>query len=276
MKKAIALPLALLLVGLCACEQVAPEKPAPSEETFEFETVSIPTTTESSATEKPMTTTLLSSTIRVGEETPYSHFLNGFAKRHHDQLEYDYYAFYDMDGNGTRELLLAENGPYTANRMTIYSVYTIQNGVAVHQEEYQMVPEFNPPPILYKNGVLMWEDNREKEGPFSFYYYRFQDGTLKFQLELFDYSGKYYRRDKQGSTFDLDNPIITPSPKKNSTACKKKWKAMGRWLTSTGNRWRSTCPRANQTSPPSSRTGSTPLPGPAQTRRGGSATRASR
>jgi hypothetical protein len=173
MKRMLIVLFSLLFASFCACQQTKL-----TEET---------TTTEEFAT---------------SVHTVYANFLKAYRDKDFPNpyaLESLKYAFYDIDGDGANELLIGwdEN---------IESVYSIQNGVAVEQNDYPLWTEYNPPTILFENGVIRVDNTREGQGPFSIYYYRFEDGTLRFQTGLFDYDGKEY---SQYDTADLaeDTPI---------------------------------------------------------------------
>ena len=108
-----------------------------------------------------------------------------------------YYAFYDIDGNGTEELLLgAGRQPGYAG---LIEVYSILDGVAVQQAfglsycsdcgtEY---------PSLLKNGTI-WSIHSNMEEESSYYYYCFEEGQLKLQMKLArrmtydDYENSHY------------------------------------------------------------------------------------
>ena len=91
-----------------------------------------------------------------------------------------HYAFYDLDGDGTEELLLgAEQGPLTL--IGILDVYTIKDKKAVFQD-VTVWDRRNPPPELFENGTIKTFDNENDR----FSYYRFEAGELKFKTRLFD------------------------------------------------------------------------------------------
>ena len=87
-----------------------------------------------------------------------------------------FYALYDLDNDGTKELLLGADG-------YLFDVYAIQNGIAVQQDSFGL---FNFPAVLLQNGTLRVGGSTE----IGFWnnYYRFRDGKLNFYalLELND------------------------------------------------------------------------------------------
>ncbi|MCL1951696.1 MAG: hypothetical protein FWF60_02590 [Oscillospiraceae bacterium] len=172
MKKGLIAVLCMLLAGLCACGQVE--------------------SSEETTTETPTTTVApISVEIKPSEIAAYSEVVKAIKEEFEnapDQLNHLYYAFYDIDGNGTKELLL---GVEWGGHIFLDAVYTIQNGVAVQQEAYFMDPTIGPPPLLYKNGTI--RVNRVDDTIiFYYYYFRFENGELKLQIMLIDDMGRYF------------------------------------------------------------------------------------
>jgi len=90
------------------------------------------------------------------------------------------YALYDIDGNGTNELLLGTgDSGYADKDDLIISIFTIQDGVAVQQRNV-------PSPTLLKNGTI-WTGGESGSGIFH-EYYRFEDGSLKLQTGISEYN----------------------------------------------------------------------------------------
>ena len=77
-----------------------------------------------------------------------------------------YNAFYNIDNNGNKALLLGEDS-------YLFDVYIIQNGIAVQQQ----LPNHS---VLLKNGTICSYDDDKQ----ACYYYQFEEGKLKFQIEL--------------------------------------------------------------------------------------------
>ncbi|MCL2141184.1 MAG: hypothetical protein FWH42_05960 [Dehalococcoidia bacterium] len=183
MKKLITACLCILFVGLCACE------PAISRETQTVttsqEAADVTTTWAISDASTPTT-----QANKTSDNKPYSDELNKIIKAHDDHpdgLKNVQYTFYDLDGNGTQELLIGIVAWGLAN------VYAYQNGVAVRQEEFFIDPAEVSPPILLKNGAIKLE--WDTYGAPRVAYYRFIDGVLKRQITLLDDFGQYYRYD---------------------------------------------------------------------------------
>ena len=116
--------------------------------------------------------------------------VNAYMKEYYNNyFSGHYYSFYDINGDGIEELLLSTDG--SNDNKCLHTVFVIQDGVAVWQEQFAPYPYFSPPPILFKNGTI-WSSSGIEE-PFYYSYYRFIGGELKFQTLLKDDYGKYYR-----------------------------------------------------------------------------------
>jgi len=150
MKKLFVVLLCLLLAGLCACGQVEPSQ----------ETGAAPTTAEIDPAERALYADVLDSLVG---------------------LDKSYYALYDIDGDGTKELL---HGTEEWNgEAALWSVYAIQNGVAVYQKQFSVYNDGGTSPsFIYKNGTISvvghWNDLP------TIVYYRFEAGELKHQETL--------------------------------------------------------------------------------------------
>jgi len=91
-----------------------------------------------------------------------------------------YHTFYDLDGDGTKELLLGVDDGFG---VCLTSVYVIQNGIAVWVEGFINDLEYcTTPPSLFKNGTIMMGE---------FGYYRLKDGKFM-NKSLTEKDGKYY------------------------------------------------------------------------------------
>jgi len=105
-----------------------------------------------------------------------------------------YYALYDLDGNDTKELLLG--GYSRVGGIGIYTVSAVQNGVAVPLEPVLSWDDYDPPTVLFRNGIIRATSVNDE---LRFDYYRFEDGVLKYQARLIkgldSTEGEYYRRD---------------------------------------------------------------------------------
>jgi len=96
-----------------------------------------------------------------------------------EQLIDQSYVLYDLDNNGTKELLLGLEG------WGITDVYTIQNDIAVRQEEFFVDPYGGAQPVLLKNGTIRKEWVHDG-CQLNISYHCFEDGELKFQTSLRD------------------------------------------------------------------------------------------
>jgi len=130
--------------------------------------------------------------VKTNEKDPYSHII----KELNDKLNDDdadvyhltqFYSLYDIDGNGTKELLISEGG-------NLLAVSTIQNGVAVWQEVFSFpLGEGGRilPSLVFRNGTIRTDNN--VDGELDYIYYRFEDGELNFKTLLSDRFGSNYR-----------------------------------------------------------------------------------
>ncbi|MCL2141247.1 MAG: hypothetical protein FWH42_06310 [Dehalococcoidia bacterium] len=179
MKKLFIALLCVSLTGLCACGPV--ESPEGTTVSTTALGINAETTTKTKAE----------------ENSPYSNEIKTVIKAYGDSdfLKQVYYAFYDLDGNATEELLLGEGlGP-----VKLFNVYTIQNGVATRQEEFFIDTAESSPALLFRNGTIR-VDSDSYDGEMSFGYYRFEDGELKRQTTLAEEHGQYYHYIKGNRT----------------------------------------------------------------------------
>jgi hypothetical protein len=194
--------LCVLLVELFACggnsseENIANTKDATITE-------STTTTMETEATtEMPSTTgTRTTTAIDPDEIAPYSDVLNEkyeyfqSISSDSDYLEEEYFALYDIDGDGTKEFMLGrESWSFGKSQYAIYAVYVIQNDVAtLQQKDMRLWLSSDPPTVLFSNGTIRAsEDHDEKR----FLYFRLINGELIYQTMLVQgidsEDGKYY------------------------------------------------------------------------------------
>ena len=185
MKKTFILSLCMLFVGLCACgEAISPK-----------ETVSS-TTLQEKITQSTNISDVSTSAVTSNsqnESKQYSEAIKAIEKNfasNPNQLGNLVYALYDIDGNGTKELLIAESHPFG---LCPFDIYTIQNGVAVLQDAFRPFGEGGSihPSTLFKNGTIRYDFFGEI-GDQGFGYYRFEDGVLKLQTTIKDDNGQYF------------------------------------------------------------------------------------
>ena len=178
MKKLLAAVLCLVLVGLCACGRRAMG-----------ETTTTDKTTQDTATNRYGQAVV---DIKTDKKDPYS-----FVIKEHYDLFFDenidpyvkHFFLYDIDGDGTKELLL---GMETYSGIVLFAVYSIQDNIAARQEALTpWMEEFPFQRSLLKNGTIKIE-GRDEVGP-GYGYLRFEDGELRRQASLgIDY-GEYVR-----------------------------------------------------------------------------------
>ena len=108
-----------------------------------------------------------------------------------EQLDY---ALYDMDGKGTKALLL---GVGSDQYNSICAVYTIENGVAVQQHRQAYCDEGGYTCLL-KNGTIFEQDLYA--GVFDCY--RFEDGKLKLKFD------GWSRIDADGKKVDISDDEV--------------------------------------------------------------------
>jgi len=131
--------------------------------------------------------------IKTNKNDPYSYVI----KEHYD-LFFDkdidpyvkHYVLYDLDRDGTNELLL---GTEWWEGIGIFAVYSIKEGFAVRQEQFKLDPEEVPPPSLFRSGTLRYDFYGEVGH--GFIYYRFDSGELKKYMGLSIENDEYFRRE---------------------------------------------------------------------------------
>ena len=200
MKKTFTMLLCLLLLCLCACVSTAPKDTATTKKatqgTSTEENSSISTTTTETSDPSMSTTNR-----RATESNLYSDILKKYYDYLDDEDGYSWarsYAFYDVDGDGTDELLFGTDKNYF-QVVYLLSVYKIQNDVTVRQEAFSTDPEEEGPPLLLKNGNIRSISYCDNE--VTFHYYRFEDGELKFKTMLMDNLGDYSQSNGAYSEF---------------------------------------------------------------------------
>ena len=196
--------LCLFLIALSACK----EPVTPETTTEEIGFVTQPITLE---TTEPSTPTVV---IKTNKNDPYSYIIKEYYG-YMNELEYvaDYhYALYDIDGNGTEELLLGADGE-------LLEVYAIQNGVAVQQEQLALGGDYATASLL-KNGSIKVYDTFDNI--WWLYYYRFENGNLKLRIVLTDYYGsRFEKRTRQ------DRSDIAPITEEEFKRLQKKYEGNG-------------------------------------------------
>jgi len=191
MKKLFIASLCLLLAGLCACEPSRQEKPTSSGESTETATTAIALSTVD---------------VKADENDPFSFVVKELyddVRSHSIDMNYDFlkgqfYTFYDIDGNGTEELLLGV-AMWEDGENTLHSICAIKDGIAMNP--VPLWTDDDSPVVLFTNATIMTKRASDNERRIS--YYRFEDGELKYQTGLRygdDYSleyddGEYYRRE---------------------------------------------------------------------------------
>jgi len=178
MRKVFILLFLPLFVSLCACKSVE----VPDETIM---------TTQATTTTEQSEASVSTVTGKTDKNDPSFDTVKAYIKSYIDNLEGQHYALYSIDGNSTKELL---SGLKWGEQIYLTAVYTIQDGVAVRQEEFRADPACGPPPLMFKNGTIVAFD--DDGGRQIYYYFRFEAGELKFQVGLNDYyDSDYYRVD---------------------------------------------------------------------------------
>ena len=214
MKKLLFAGFCLLLAGLCACGKTVP----PGETTTTKElTMNTIEATDVATEASTLTTTKITNHVEKtfknedDEKSYFAKVLNN-TDTPFDNTSYGRYAFYDIDGDGMKELLIGIAG------QGLVMVYTIQNGVAVEQKEFYVdvaSDSGHPPPVLFKNGAIR-TGGENWEGVLNYNYYRFEGGELKWQITLRNDFGQYYRNKR-----DVDPSSGTPITKAEYDRLKK-------------------------------------------------------
>ena len=256
MKKLFIALIILLLPSLCSCGRRSPEETTTirsSENTAQVsgtettiketsaETTAIKTMTEKAVTNRYGQTTVRyrQTTVKAKNENtvtnpygqaiveietdksdPYSYVIkesyDHLNDGHEGYASLQFYSFYDVDSNGTKELLLGAKESYG---ICIYAIYAIRNGVAVKQDQFFLISD-ELPSLLFKNGTIRSDHN--DEGDLYYCYYQFEKEKLKFQTTLIDYDGQHYRDNTyKGSS------LGTPITKQEFERVKKEFEGNG-------------------------------------------------
>ena len=189
MKKKFFAALCLLLAGLYACGGVISEETQIP--TTDSEAVDIATTLATSET-----SALSPTESKINENDSYFDVINFIISPYQNQLDKlngQYYALYDIDGNGIEELLWSMD---VYGGKSFNSIFTIQNGVVVEVNEFfsaYRFPEQASQTLLFRNGIIRSDNNHE--GVPRYNYYRFEDGKIKPLTAIFTVNGDYYSLD---------------------------------------------------------------------------------
>jgi len=203
MKRAVVAGLCVVLASLCACGRITPEE----ETTI---TTTIPETTQAASTEELTSETAWSSqptvTIKTNKDDPHSfvvdEYLNYYNERLNDKnsgMRPHYYALYDMDGNGIKELLIAE---LYAGDIRLYDIFAIQNGEAVRQEEFLVDTEKVTLIAIYEDGTIKTRHGYRGD-QMALNYFRFESGILRLKTGLGEDYGVFNHYDYASKTDTL-------------------------------------------------------------------------
>jgi hypothetical protein len=118
-----------------------------------------------------------------------------------------FYALYDLDGNGTKELLLGF--AVWGDIVCPYLVFSIQNGVAVRQEAYLWFEGNGPAPIVFGTGTIRVELSDDVGS--RFYYFKMDEGELVFWINLIVDNGVY---DWDSKTYHDEYFLLNPDADK--------------------------------------------------------------
>jgi len=199
MKKQLLALLCLLPISLCSCEKAKPIDKSTATTTKKVAA----TTTQKVAVKSDMTTTKVAtgeSVLTTEALVTYASY-DEFLKETCDRLDVEgsylvtrYYTFYDIDGDGVQEMLI---GGETRYGIVIFSVYTMQNGVAVYQKDLSIwMSEFDRERWLLTNGTIKTAGFDEYGSGYG--YYRVEDGELKRMAGIMIEGGEYMRSYTEG------------------------------------------------------------------------------
>jgi len=188
MKKLSVALLCMLFLGLCACGPVEPHEATTTAMTTPEKTTKITHTEQDASISAPIPT----GNDKTTENNLYSEAIKAINKNFEDapnQLKDMRYALYDLDGNGALEFLQGLEG---GGVLYLTAIYTIQNDVAVRQEEF-WYPDFSrsSPALLFKNGTV--RTSSDNDGDLYTNYFRFENGVLRHKATLTDIYGQYFR-----------------------------------------------------------------------------------
>ena len=184
--------LSLLFAGLCACGEVVPPE-GTSTSMATLNSVTLTTTAEE------ITADMTRPSATTAEIKPYFEVIKSKIKMYDaypEQLIDQSYVLYDIDDNGTKEVLL---GKEFRGYISLVAIYVIKDGVVVWQEKFMADPESGgPPPFVYKNGIIRVH-SYDTDDYKNYYYYHLTDGELKFQTLLCDHIDGYFCNNEYGS-----------------------------------------------------------------------------
>ena len=155
MKTLIVALLCSFLVGFCSCGRTEMEIPSTTATAMSSaDEATLPTieATTHTTTARPKVDLL------IDKEDPYSYIVKErYEKLLSQSIEFNrdivkdhYFALHDIDVNGEQDLLISEKW---GGEIYLIAIYSVQNGVAVHQEEYKL--DFaHDRPHLFKNGTI--------------------------------------------------------------------------------------------------------------------------
>ncbi len=187
MKTLISILLCLIIVCLCSCGNNAKNDLTT---TLSTENNGVQ---QSMASDKTQSATeYVTVEIKTSPDDPYSYTIKekyDFVINKLSDPNYYHYAFYDIDGNGTEELLIGEpyvvggidnvEPPYVFEIM-INEIYTIENGLIIkkHIMHWWMNLSIFERSIL-DNGVIRYVAGTTEKP--NYFYLSFDDGEMGFQ-----------------------------------------------------------------------------------------------
>ena len=203
MKKVYIVLLPLILASLCACIPKTPE-PETTEPTTAIIELSTSEIQSSPNDQNSMHIDELYKSYLRNYKSDYSLMFSSNSE------EFRYYATFDIDGNGTEELLLGEDTQRDMGIVFIY-VFTIRDGKVEKQDLMAYEVEWaRNEPILYKDGTIRI-GGKDDEYVGNFYmYYRFEDGVLKRHTSIgYEANEGSYRMCRDFSSGILQETTIT-------------------------------------------------------------------
>ena len=217
MRKVFITFLCLMLAGFCACGSIKPEETATA--TTVPEEAANATNTEQDTNSS---VTISTSNNNASEITAYSDIVMKVIEEYKnapDQLKEVYYFLYDIDRNGTIELLF---GSEWGENIYITAVYSIQKGVAVRQEEYSVDVRYISLSMLFENGTIK-TGYGGKGGEMALNYLCFENEKLKLKNGLGENYGVY-------NHYDYDSKIDTAITKEEFERLEKFFEGDGRMI----------------------------------------------
>lgn len=156
------------------------------------------------------------------EEAVYSDIIKGLIHK-----KDTFYAFYDLDRNGTKELLLGIE--IWGNIICPYLVFSIQNGVAAEQTAYLWFEGGGPAPIVFKTGTIRVEFSDDVGSRFC--YYKMNEGELVSWIDLIVDSSVY---DWDSKTYRDEYFLLDPDADKRISITKKEFERLQKELQGDG------------------------------------------